>query len=306
MMRFLPVFFLLLTLNWSTAFGQEPVLKFPDSLKKERLIGVSSGAVSLTATSLIMLNELWYKNYPRTSFQTFNDWGEWEGVDKVGHGFTSYYVGVIGYNALKWSGVSKNKALAFGATWGLAYLTGMEILDGHSAQWGFSWGDMTANSFGTALLVGQELAWSEQRIVPKFSFSATQYPNIRSEIMGKTYQQQIMKDYNGQTYWLSANIVSFIPNKSTKFPKWVSVSVGYGANGMIGGHENPKFDKEGNLYPVLDRYSQYYVSLDLDLHRIHTKSKILNCVLTGLSFLKFPMPTIELNKNEVVFHPIFF
>ncbi len=281
-------------------------LQFPDSLKKPRVTIASVGAVAITGTSLIMLNELWYKNYPRTNFQTFNDWGEWEGVDKVGHGYSSYYVGVIGYNSMKWSGIKKPKALAFGATWGLVYLTGMEILDGHSAQWGFSWGDMMANTLGTGLFLGQEMAWNEQRIVPKFSWHSTEFPAIRSEIMGESWHQQIIKDYNGQTYWISANVSSFLGNKTRKFPKWISVSLGYGANGMIGGHENPTFDKEGNLYPVLDRYSQYYFSLDIDLHRIETQSKLMNAVLTGLSFLKFPFPAIEYNKNGFQFHPIYF
>ncbi len=278
---------------------------YPSDLKKKRLFGVVAGAVSVSATSVIMLNELWYKNYPRTSFQTFNDWGEWQGVDKVGHGFSSYYAGVVGYNALRWSGVKKNVALASGATWGLVYLTAMEVLDGHSAQWGFSWGDMTANTIGTVWYASQEFFWSEQRIVPKFSFRKTEFPAIRSEIMGENWQQQLVKDYNGQTYWMSANIHSFLGNPK-KFPKWLSVSAGYGAHGMIGGHSNPLVDKEGNDYPVLDRYSQFYLSIDVDLHKIETQSKFFNAVLKSLSLIKFPLPAVEFNKNGVVFHPIYF
>jgi hypothetical protein len=65
-------------------------------------------------------------------------------------------------------------------------------------------------------------------------------------------------------------------------------------------------DKEGNAYPQFDRYSQWYFSLDVDLHRIKTKSKILIGVLTTLGWIKFPFPALEFNKNGVAFHPIYF
>ena len=42
-------------------------------------------------------------------------------------------------------------------------------MDGFSDHWGFSWGDYAANVLGTSLLIGQELAWNEQRIQLKYS-----------------------------------------------------------------------------------------------------------------------------------------
>lgn len=299
---------ILLLFSHGVLFGQSKpsLLNFPDTLNKTRLIGVSASASVITLGTMIALNQLWYKNYPRSKFQTFNDWTEWEGMDKVGHGFTSYQIGALGYNSMRWTGLNSNKSLLFGTTWGLIYQTGIEIQDGTSAQWGFSWGDMFANGMGTALFIGQQLIWDDQRIVPKFSFHTTEFPAIRSEITGETFQQQIFKDYNGQTYWLSANLASFLKKKDSKFPKWLSISAGYGATGMIGGHANPRFDADGNPYPVLDRYSQVYFSFDVDLHRIETKSALLKTVLAGLSIFKFPFPAFEFNKHGVEFHPIYF
>lgn len=280
-------------------------LDYPDSLNKKRVVGVAASASAITIGTLIGLNELWYSEYPRSSFQTFDDSDEWLGIDKVGHGLTSYYIGTIGYQSLRWSGVKENKAIWYGGTWGFAYLTAVEILDGHSAQWGFSWADMAANTIGTGLFIGQQLAWGEQRILPKFSFHSTQFAQYRPNLLGKEWYEQILKDYNGQTYWLSINIHSFLSEES-RFPKWLSVSGGYGATGMIGGSSNPSFDDSGNPYPPFDRYSQYYFSLDVDLHRIKTKSRFANSVLTALGWLKFPLPAIEFNKNGAVFHPIYF
>lgn len=280
-------------------------MNYPDSLKNKRVFGVTAGAAVITVSTLMVLNEAWYKNFPKSEFHTFNDWGEWEGIDKFGHAFSSYCIGVLGYNSLKWSGVNESSSLAFGATWGFVYQTIFEIMDGYNAQWGFSWGDMAANTLGTALFIGQQIAWREQRITPKFSFHATQYPQHRPKLLGENFGQQILKDYNGQTYWLSTNIHSFL-NKGSKFPKWISVSLGYGADGMIGGESNPNINENGQPLPSFERYSQFYFSLDIDLHRIKTKSRFVNTFLASFGLIKFPFPTLEFNKNGMVFHPIYF
>ena len=282
-----------------------PVINYLDTLNKGRLIGVTVGAFAITAATFVGLNELWYKNYPRNKIHSFDDSGEWQGVDKHAHTFAAYHIGVIGYNSLRWSGVKEKNAVWLGGTWGLAFLTLVEVLDGHSAQWGFSWSDMAANTIGTGLLISQQLIWKEQRIVPKFSFHYTEFAQYRPNLLGSSPSEQIMKDYNGQTYWYSLNIASFLKEES-KFPKWLSVSGGYGATGMIGGMNNPTHDSDGNALPSFDRYSQYYLSLDIDLHRIKTKSKFANVLLTSLGWIKFPMPALEFNKNGLVFHPVYF
>lgn len=298
---------LVLIFSSVTLFSQssKSVLDNSDTLNTNRLILVTSTAVVSATATIVALNELWYKDYPRSKFHTFNDWGEWEGVDKVGHGFSAYYISSVGYNSLHWTGVSEKNSAIIGASWGLFCPTLIEILDGYSAQWGFSWGDMTANTLGSALFLSQQLIWGEQRIRPKFSFHTTEYAEVRPNLLGETFSQQLMKDYNGQTYWLSTNVHSFL-GKGSKFPKWVSVSVGYGATGMIGGNSNPIYDDGGYALPTYDRYSQFYLSLDVDLNRIKTKSRLLNSILVGLSWVKIPFPALEFNKNGVQFHPLYF
>ena len=103
---------------------------------------------------------------------------------------------------LAWSGVSKKNQLICGATFGFAFLSAVEVMDGYSSNWGASLGDVGANAAGTALLVSQELLWKEQRITPKFSFHTTPYASARPNVLGSSISEQILKDYNGQTYWL--------------------------------------------------------------------------------------------------------
>lgn len=270
-----------------------------DTLNKKRLTTVL--AVEGTGYLGIMsgLYYLWYKDEPSSGFHTLNDNTSWEQMDKVGHSVTSYYVGKVGYEALRWSGVSRKKSIWYGGTVGLFFLTSVEVLDGFSASWGYSWGDVGANTLGTGLFIGQQLAWDEQRMLLKFSFHGSDYADLRPKLLGENFVQRTIKDYNGQTYWLSTNIASFM-GENTKFPKWLNFAVGYGADGMVGSIEN-------SYHPDIQRYRQYYVGLDIDLTRIKTNNKFLNTFLSAFGFIKFPMPTIEFNQNGTTkFYPVYF
>ena len=293
-------FFTFFLFFFSIAFGQNSsFLKKSDTLNKKRRNAVAITKSVLAGSTLIALNELWYKDYPRSSFHFKNDNNDWKQMDKVGHFMTSYYVGKIGMEALDWAGVSKKNQLIYGATYGFAFLTAVEVLDGFSQQWGASPGDILANAAGTGLLIGQELLWKEQRITVKYSFHQTEFAKQRPNTLGENYLQQALKDYNGQTYWLSANIWSF--NKVGNFPKWLNVAVGYGADGMLFGSQNSQ-----NV-GLQDPYRQFYLSLDIDLVKIPTKSKFLKSVFNVINFIKIPAPTLEINtKGQVKFHYLYF
>jgi len=272
-----------------------------DSINKKRLTTVFIGeSVSITA-SLIGLNSLWYKDYPRSKFHFFNDNKEWFGMDKLGHFTTTYHIGKIGYDIYQWTGIENKKAIWYGGTTGLIYLTTIEILDAFSTEWGFSWGDMIANTTGAALFMGQEFAWNEQRILIKYSFMPSKYAEYRPELLGKNTMQQSLKDYNGQTYWLSVNPYSFL-SKDSKFPKFLNFAFGYGADGMIGARENPIATS-----PDFKRYRQFYFSFDLDLSRIPCKRKWIKTVLSTLNIIKIPFPSLEYNTEQGIrFHPLYF
>jgi hypothetical protein len=177
-------------------------------------------------------------------------------------------------------------------------------MDGFSAGWGFSPGDMIANTAGASLFISQQLLWHEQRIMLKYSYHPTIFPNYRPDVLGKTDIQQIFDDYNGITIWISANIHSFL-KKDSKFPKWLNIAFGYGAEGLLYG--NNLDDYEGPPLPVYDRISQFYLALDVDLTKIPTRSKFMHILFNALSFIKIPMPTIEINtKGEFKFHAAYF
>ena len=60
--------------------------------QKLKILLITEG-VTYTAT-LLGLNSLWYKDYPRSSFHWINDNKEWLQMDKMGHMASSYYMGV--------------------------------------------------------------------------------------------------------------------------------------------------------------------------------------------------------------------
>ena len=156
---------------------------------------------------------------------------------------------------------------------------------------------MAANVIGTGAFAFQELGWKEQRIQIKFSYSAYDYPadqiERRNQLFGESSIERILKDYNSQTYWASINLKSFF--RLSRLPAWLNVSVGYGAEGMLGGFENKWTDKDGNEVTRYDveRLRQFYFAPDIDLTKIKTKSKFLRSVFFIVNMIKIPAPTIS-------------
>lgn len=304
-MNFKLLFFCFLFLNFSFVFSQDnfdSYFKPSDSLNKKRLNGVVISETALASVALVGLNQLWYADYPQSNFHAIDDSSEWLQMDKAGHLFSTYHLGSFGANSLKWAGANRKSQLLYGSTVGFAFMSVVEVFDGTSSQWGFSWSDMAANAAGTSLYVSQELLWNEQRIVPKFSFHTTEYASIRPNVLGSSFSQQILKDYNGQTYWLSVNLHSFF--KQSKIPKWMNIAVGYGADGMITGRSE---SNDTFLYPERQRTRQFYLSLDADLTKINTKSHFLKTFFSIFNSIKIPAPTFEINGLGVVkFHYLYF
>jgi uncharacterized protein YfiM (DUF2279 family) len=276
-------------------------LKPSDTLNVSRRNAVVITEASLGTLTLLGLNQLWYADFPRSSFHTINDADEWLQMDKLGHTFSAYQLGKVGADALKWSGVKKKDQLLYGATLGFTFLTAVEVLDGYSAEWGFSWSDMAANALGTGLYVSQELLWQEQRVLMKYSFHQSKYATQRPDKLGDGFLEEVLKDYNGQTYWLSANVNSFVT--TSKLPKWLNLAFGYGADGMLTG----KDEIVDNLFISQNRQRQFYLSLDVDLSKIKTKSRFLQSLFDVFNMIKVPFPTLEFNdKNGFKFHYIYF
>ena len=285
--------------------SSQDTLRDPAKVKRNVKIVVGT-ELALYAVSMTGLYFSWYADYPQSNFHFYNDNGEWMQMDKIGHGVTSYLVGSFGYEMLRDAGLDEKRSIWLGGTLGLAFLTTVEVFDGFSSEWGFSWGDMAANTLGAGLFIGQQFLWHEQRITLKYSFHTTEFADYRPDVLGSNFLQQTIKDYNGQTYWASFNFKSLFLNKESKFPAWLNFAFGYGATGMTGGYENA-LEHNGKPIPYYDRQRQFYFSLDVDFTKIPTNNKVLKYTFKVLNIFKLPFPTLEYNTgNQWVWHWIYF
>lgn len=275
-----------------------------DSLNKPRVIGLTSSVAVGYSSAMIGLNAMWYKDFPRSNLHFFNDNGAWLQMDKVGHALTSYQLARYGYQSLCWAGLNPSKATWIGGGFSLLMMTSIEVFDGFSSEWGFSPGDMVANLGGTGLFITQHLLWNEQRVALKFSYAPSDYAPYRPELLGGGGLESMLKDYNGQTIWLSVNPSSFSHGDRKLLP-WLSIALGYGANGMTGGDFNPA--QQSEFAPAsFERYRQYYLSLDVDLSKIKTNSQVLKTIFSLIGFIKIPAPALELSQNRLTWHWIQF
>jgi uncharacterized protein YfiM (DUF2279 family) len=269
---------------------------------------------SVVGYSVILagLNAAWYADFPRSGFHFFNDNAEWLQVDKVGHMYSAYIESRASMELWRWTGIDRKKRIWIGGLSGAAYQTVIEVLDGFSAEWGWSWGDFTANILGSASLISQELAWNDQRIKLKFSFHKNDYgdPALNkraNELYGNTLGQRFIKDYNAQTYWASANLQAFFPKSN--LPSWLSMAIGYGADGMFGARENIATNKDGNVTfdrRDIKRYRQWYLAPDIDFTKIKTRKKGVKYLFVVLSAFKIPTPSLEFSNGKFKVHALHF
>lgn len=248
-----------------------------------------------------LLYGLWYRDYPQSSFHFFNDGGEWLQMDKVGHCGSAYFTSLWASSMVNWTGATQRRSALVGSVMSLTFMTTIEVFDGFSSNWGFSKADMLSNLSGTALFLGQELLWKEQRVLFKYSYQRDNLAGLRPDVFGHGLAENILKDYNGQTYWLSVNLKSFA-NK-TSLPSWLNLAAGYGAGGMLYAEDESGTDGYFNY----SSYRQFYFSPDIDWRKIPVRSGVLKTVFSLLSFVKIPAPAIEYRSNgRLVLHGLYF
>jgi len=285
-------------------------ITYPYNKKRVKL--VTAANIVGYGGALIGLNYVWYSKQPRSSFHFFNDNSEWLQMDKAGHIYSAYIESNATMELWRWAGLRRKQRIWIGGLSGVAYQSIIEILDGFSSEYGFSTGDLAANILGSATFISQELAWDQQKIKLKFSFHKKNYHEAdltarANDLYGKTESQRFIKDYNAQSCGASSKIHSFF--LETKFPRWLNISIGYGAEGMFGGTKNIAVDKTGNVVfdrTDIKRYRQWYLSPDVDLTKIRTNKKAVKIILFVLNSFKFPAPALEFSNGSFKTHWIVF
>lgn len=264
---------------------------------------VLAAAGAYVGASMPVMERIWYRDRERVPFHFANDNGGYLQVDKFGHAFGAHVQSHFGYSLLLRSGMSQRQALLYGGTLGLILQTPIEIMDGLHEGLGFSWGDMAANAAGSALVVGQVLLLGEQVVRYKFSYRPSHYATAANGYLGTTALDRLLEDYNGHTYWLTLPVRMLV--RGARVPPWLSIAVGYGADGMYGEFENIR-EYGGVAIPEAERRRQLLLSIDVDWSRIEAESPLLRALLAGLTFVKLPLPSLELTSGRVRGHLLYY
>lgn len=188
------------------------------------------------------------------------------------------------------------RAAKWGTGVGFFFLSGIEVMDGFSKGWGFSISDAGSNLLGVASFYLQERAWGKPYILPAFSYRSSPFPQYRPELLGSSFEEKLLKDYNGQTYWLDIDPALFAAD--TRWPDWLALSLGYGASGMTGGGSNPSFAPSGKMLPSFTRYRRFFFSVDILLRELPVEGKFWRTLFDLLDSIKLPLPALEYNGQE--------
>lgn len=276
------------------------------TMNKKRTAWISSGIAVGWTGSILALKNVWYKEKWTDEFHTFDDSHQWLGMDKAGHVYTGDLLAKNISSFYRWSGVDRKKSLLIGSSVAFGYMASLELLDGYSDKWGFSWSDLGANTLGIAWYAWQELLWEEQRFKLKFSAHLSPYAQYRPNVLGSTVTERLLKDYNGQTYWVSITPSEFL-SSSSSFPKWLSFSFGYSVDKKIHGDYNifNLIDKNSNI-KSFEAKSQYLFSLDIDFEQFNPQRRWVKTLFKVINHVKVPFPAVILSGGKLEMSPLYF
>ncbi|MBK7467766.1 MAG: DUF2279 domain-containing protein [Saprospiraceae bacterium] len=148
-----------------------------------------------------MLNKVWDAPVSARNISLFDDNGEWNQIDKVGHAWTAYSESLYTIGLYRWAGVSGKKAAWIGGSCGFVFQMGIEVLDGFSEKMGASVGDIIANTAGSVLAASQELLGKNNGytvLLVKSGLPLFHEVQQRANQPTASFQEKLLKDYNGK------------------------------------------------------------------------------------------------------------
>ena len=259
----------------SSSFSQ---VEKKDSLNYTNLYILSGTTAAAFTYTYGIQNNMWWKG--RKSDFHFNwkeDWNASLGADKVGHLFFGYTVANIYDHAFQTVGYSKNKSVLYSGILAFTYQTFLEIRDGFSSEYGFSWGDFSANLIGSTFPILQQ----EYPTLQNFNFKISYRASSRFKNNSHIY---IMDDYESTFHWLSIDFDKLLPSSVDNIiPDFINVAIGHSVGGLSTNKEHHKF----------------YIGLDWDLEALPGDSPILKFIKNTLNLYHLPAPTIQIHPNVV-------
>ncbi len=224
-------------------------------------------------------NTMWWKgtkSHFHTNWQ--QDWTYAMGSDKFGHFYFAHLVANVYSQLFEWCGINHKKSLLYGASFAFAYQTFIEIRDGFSRDYGFSWGDFTANVMGASLPLLKE----KNKFLRDFEFKISYFPSERFRHNSNRY---ILDDYESTYDWVSYPLYKLMPNGIRDFvPKFLNIALG---------HSVKRLDIKS------ERTHEFFIALDWNLNELPGNGWFLKMLKRNLNFYHFPSPAIKIYPNVI-------
>jgi hypothetical protein len=255
-------------------FGPDTLLAPPEeggvsAWRVAAVTGASAGAA--LAVMETQRRRWWADRSPE--FRVQNDWAYVRWADKLGHFYAAAVQTRLYRSSLRWAGVPEDQARLWGAVGGFTNQLYYEVLDGYGPIWGFSPGDVVFNTLGVYFAAAQ----ADDPAFDAFFFKASYWP---SGWEGKN----LLDDYAGQTYWLTASPHRLAPDAAKRYlPPWLNLAVGYGAR-----------DRDELDFLTT---SVVYVGLDFEPAGLPFRGKVWDALVPVLRHVHFPAPAVRVTPD---------
>lgn len=226
-----------------------------------------------------ILNDLWWKG-ERVPFHinTAQDYSYALNADKYGHATFAFMASTVYGDLMRWCGLDSTSAAWWGFGVAMTYQTYIEVRDGYSRDYGFSWGDIGANTLGAALPVAKHYVPALRAFDLQISF----WP---SDAFRQGAYNAIIDDYTSTTHWLAMNVHDLAPRSVQQYlPPWLGVAIGHSVRNLDG--------RGGGEHVVV-------LSLDWQLHRIPNLPSWLRDIARVLHLYHLPAPAVQILPNVV-------
>lgn len=120
----------------------------PNHYKLAVVSGVTAGAFIYAYG---IQNNMWWKGEQSSFHLNYHrDWTYALGSDKYGHFYFGYLISDVYSQVFSWCGFNNYNSKLYAALLTTGYQTFLEVRDGFSEKYGFSWGDFAANLAGAS------------------------------------------------------------------------------------------------------------------------------------------------------------
>ena len=238
--------------------------------------GVTTGA--FIYGHAVIANLWWKGERSPFHFDWEHDWRYALGADKLGHFYFPYLMAGIYEQAFRWTGIERGTSLWLASGLALTYQSYIEVRDGFSKAWGFSWGDFGADLLGAAYPVARHYLPALGIVGFKMSF-------LPSEKYKAGAYGSIIDDYESSYHWLSLDVHALLPEAwRDSYPAWINLAIGHSVkdlDGRGGGHH------------------ELYLALDWNLDALPSCGGLLDLLKHNLNVYHLPAPAVRILPDVV-------